>query len=312
MSIIMRKRLSFIKYWKMQNHKFPGRIINASKRPRGQGIDLCFRCNNRCIFCYDNHKRNDISDKPLEQAKKDVLALKKKGINIISLRGSEPTIYPHIYQLVSFINNHGLKFRMTTNARIFSYVETAKKFASLGLDNVYVSLHSHKADIHDKLTQTKGSFDQTLKGIKNLLASGVRVETNTTILKQNVEDLPKITQLLSRYGLFRARFSFLFCEGVGLDIGWWKKLMPSIAETRESLSEAMNIFQVRGIYSFIEKLPICGAPQYYRDFKPEDYVIAANIKPEICQKCAYHKDNYCVGVSPMYLKMYGEKDLIPQ
>lgn len=285
-----------------------------SKIPHSTGIKLTFKCNNKCIFCYDNTRRKTIKDKPLDRVKSEVIRLKNMGVSLIALRGSEPTVYPHILELIRFIKKQGLNFRLSTNARLFYYEEVTKTFVQNGLAEVYISLHSSKAEVHDNLTRVTGSFKQTCNGIKNLLKYGVQVETNTTILRQNVEHLEEIAQFLSNEfnRLYRARFSFLYHLGVGADIEAWRLIMPSLSETKNNLTKAMDVLRGNNIYSFIEKLPVCGAPKYFQDFKPEDYVIRANKKPLACSSCRYYYDAYCVGISPVYLELYGDSDLTPQ
>lgn len=289
------------------------RIRGGSKTPRGEGITLTYKCNNNCVFCYDHEKRKQVTDMPLEQAKSEVLRLKNKGQKVISLRGSEPTIYAHLLELLQFIKDQGLKFRLTTNARVFYYEDFTKTLTSMGLVSVYTSLHSYLPEVHDNLTRAPESFTQTSTGIKNLLKYGVEVETNTTIVKQNVNHLKDVAQFFSEEfkNLYKARFSFLYHRGVGVNLKIWSRLMPTLSETREHITEAMDTFRKNKIYSFIEKLPVCGAPKYCKDFKPEDYVIRANKKPAKCFSCKYYHNDYCVGISPIYLKLYGEKDLMP-
>lgn len=285
-----------------------------SKRYRGEGISLSYKCNNNCVFCYDQLRRKKTKDKTLEQAKSEILQLKDSGVHLIALRGSEPTIYPHLFELIRFINSQGLKFRLTTNARSFYYEDFTKAIIKMGLAQVYTSLHSHKAKVHDDLTRVEGSFKQTFEGIKNLLKHGVEVETNTTIVRQNVGHLKDIAQFFSEEfsSIYRVRFSFLYCKGVEADLKSWSLLMPSLAETRDSLTAAMDTFRENRIYSFMEKVPVCGAPKHCLDFKSEDYVIRANTKPQACFSCKYYHGDRCVGISPVYLKIHGENDLIPQ
>jgi cyclic pyranopterin phosphate synthase len=287
------------------------RII--SKQPKGPGLNLTYKCNSKCIFCYDATKRTNLKDLPLDEAKIQLINLKNKGVKIVSLRGSEPTVYPYLFELIKFIKSINLRFRMTTNARFFSYEKNAENFAHMGLDNVYTSIHSANLMVHDSLTRSPGSFKQSVLGIDNLIKNGVKVETNTTILKQNVKELPDIARFLStRFNkIHRARFSFLYTSESGLSLNEWKKMMPSLTETKPYVTKAMDVFRKKGIYSFIEKMPICGSPKYYLDFKPEDYVIKSNIKPKKCSRCIYYDDNYCVGLSKTYLDIYGTKGIVP-
>jgi MoaA/NifB/PqqE/SkfB family radical SAM enzyme len=66
-----------------------------------------------------------------------------------------------------------------------TYVETLEK---AGLDFVQVTLESHKPKVHDLMTGTKGSWRETIAGIKNAAQSQIYVTTNTTLSKYNSPD----------------------------------------------------------------------------------------------------------------------------
>ena len=48
------------------------------------------------------------------------------------------------------------------------------------------------------------------------------------------------------------------------------------------------------------------------DFKSEDYMLRVNIKPSACRPCKFYNNDKCVGISPVYLSLYGQSDLVPQ
>ncbi|MBU4449766.1 MAG: glutamate racemase, partial [Actinobacteria bacterium] len=59
------------------------------------------------------------------------------------------------------------------------------------------SIHGHTPELHDSLTRSKGSFEQTKQGIKNLIELAQPISTNTVVVKQNYKYLAKITEFLS-------------------------------------------------------------------------------------------------------------------
>ncbi len=272
---------------------------------------LTYKCNDNCIFCYDGAKRKALPDLPLEEAKSLVVKFEKEGRNLISLGGSEPTLYPYLLELIEFIKNLDLKFRMASNLRKCSDKNFAEKLVENGLVNVYTSLHGHNAVLHDKITRVNESFESRIKGMKNLMALGVKIETNTTITLLNFRYLKTIAEFIRRnFEPFRMRFAFLWCKANVLDNP--KGIIPRIPDIRPYLKEAMDYLQTEGPYAFIEKAPICLLPEYWKDFKSEDYMLKENIKPSICRSCKFYNDDNCIGISPVYLSLYDESDLIPQ
>ena len=130
---------------------------------------LTYKCNDNCIFCYDGTSRKTAPDLLLKEAKKTIVKMRNEGKKTISLGGSEPTIYPHILELTDFIKNLGLKFRMASNLKRCSDKNFAKILTENGLYEVYTSLHGDTAELHDKITRVKGSFEARTQGIKNLI-----------------------------------------------------------------------------------------------------------------------------------------------
>ena len=271
------------------------------------GVELTYRCNNNCVFCF-YHEIKNLDEMPLHEAMESILRLKESGYKVIRLRGGEPTTYSKLDELLRFIKEEGLKVAMTTNCSKFD-TAFSRKMRDFGLITVYTSLHGHTPRIHESITRRKGSFAETVAGIKNLLKLGVAVETNTTICSLNYDTFPEIAHFLCNEfdSLFSCRFSYLY-------LGNNQKLSDLLVDfttLRPELEKAISIIEKEGKKFFIEKAPICAAPRYSSYFKAEKFVSDINYKPHICGQCAYFKDKYCVGVSRHYLEKFGEEGLIP-
>lgn len=283
----------------------------SSKGLPEHGLHLTYKCNDNCLFCYDGIKRQTLPDLSLKEAKNLVIKAKNEGKKIIALRASEPTLYPYLMELTEFISDLGLKFRITSNLKRCADKNFAQKLVDNGLVSAYTSLHGHTAQLHDKIVRTTGSFQARTQGMKNLTALGVRIETNTTITSLNFRQLKTIAEFIwLNFKPYKMRFAFLRCKANALENT--KNIMPRIPEIRPYLKEAVDYLKKEGPYAFIEKGPICLLPEYEKDFKSEYYMLRENIKPAACSRCRFYKDDACVGVSPTYLDLYGDSDLIPQ
>jgi radical SAM protein with 4Fe4S-binding SPASM domain len=109
----------------------------------------------------------------------------------LTFTGGEPTLRVDLPELLLYAQNKGIVTGLITNGRKLkekAYVETLEK---AGLDFAQVTLESHKPQIHDLMTGAKGSWKETVAGIKNLAQSQIYVTTNTTLSKYNAPDFLK-------------------------------------------------------------------------------------------------------------------------
>jgi radical SAM protein with 4Fe4S-binding SPASM domain len=64
-----------------------------------------------------------------------------------------------------------------------------------------VTLESHAAKIHDSITAAKGSWKETVAGIKNAVLSQIYVTTNTTLSKHNASGFLDTIDFLKKLGV---------------------------------------------------------------------------------------------------------------
>jgi cyclic pyranopterin phosphate synthase len=163
-------------------------------------ISLTDRCNFRCVYCMPalgmkfQPREEHLSDDELLRL---IRLFARTGVTKVRLTGGEPTIRPHLVDLVRGIKSFpGItEVSMTTNALLLGRL--AQDLADAGLDRVNVSIDTLDPDRFKAMTRG-GRLDLVWKGIEAADAAGMRpIKLNTVVVKgQNdaeVVDLAALT-----------------------------------------------------------------------------------------------------------------------
>jgi radical SAM protein with 4Fe4S-binding SPASM domain len=152
--------------------------------PLRMDLALTFRCQNDCVHCYAGgpHETPELNT---AQWKQVIDRLSDIGIFTVTLTGGEPTLREDLPELLQYGQNKGMVTGLITNGRKLEDKAYVKNLEKAGLDFVQITLESHKPLVHDSMTGAKGSWKETLTGIRNSVQSEIYVSTNTTLSKQN-------------------------------------------------------------------------------------------------------------------------------
>lgn len=160
------------------------------------------KCNSNCVMC----PSPDISRQKGGSTSVNTLIEIAKHIPTdaphLTITGGEPfMIGPDIFRFFEFLRD---KFECTdflflTNGRIFAVDSYVQRFVEKAPKNsiVAIPIHGSTAEIHDMITQTNGSFDQTMTGIKKLLKTGIHVELRIVVSRLNEKDIHNIAKMIS-------------------------------------------------------------------------------------------------------------------
>ena len=295
-------------------------------------IIVGYQCNNRCQFCNDANKR-ELPNKTTGQIKKEMIEAKNRGTTYLEMIGGETTIRPDALELISFAKKLAFeKISMSTNGRMYSYLEFTKKIIVAGLTEIIFSIHGHQAKIHDALTQSPGSFKQLLKGLNNFKKLGFqKISSNTTIVKQNYKHLPQIGRFIYQQGIRNSEFIFVD-PNYGGAYDNFDKLVPRISQIAPYVKKCLEIGKKNKIPHWaIRYVPLCYFQDYldqiselrevktfhtehlapdFENFDVENSrAIVGRVKAKKCQVCRLN--NICEGIWREYVKRFGDKELKP-
>lgn len=170
-------------------------------------------CNNNCIFCFSEDLLNK-RHKSLSKIKREMKEGLREGCEKMVLSGGEPTIHPSFFDIIRLAKKTGYKrVQVITNGRMFSYLDFLNEAIDNGLDEISFSIHSNNQEISDYLSDSQGSFEQSIKGLRNALKKGVWVQVKIVLNKYNVKEIGGILDYFLNQGVKNFEVINLVPEG---------------------------------------------------------------------------------------------------
>jgi radical SAM protein with 4Fe4S-binding SPASM domain len=77
----------------------------------------------------------------------------------------------------------------------------AERLRHLGIEQVQISIYSHRPEIHDAITKLPGSLARSLEAIRRLKSHGLKVSISNVLMRQNVADAKSVHRLAKDLGV---------------------------------------------------------------------------------------------------------------
>lgn len=168
--------------------------LNKIKITERAVLYVGFHCNAKCKFCYYRYMKGK-KWRSLDEVKREAKIFRFFYKNkFVDITGGEPTIYPHILELVKYCNEIGLKPTVITNSFILADREICKKFKENGINDFLVSIYGI-GDSAEKITEVKDAYNKQLKALDNLVLLQIPFRINVTVHKFTINQLPQIAEL---------------------------------------------------------------------------------------------------------------------
>ncbi|MDU1349839.1 radical SAM protein [Clostridium butanoliproducens] len=226
-------------------------------------IHLTDQCNNSCIFCVvDSYQgcKEKVNRKLVYNYLKSNA---NKGYERVNIHGGEPTVIPEFLEILEYINEFNYPtISLQTNARLLANMEFAKKVVNKGVDLFVVSIHGKDAQQHDELTTVKGSFEEAIEGIKNVIKLGKKVRINTVVCIQNKDNLVEIIDFCMDLGVNHINISGMHPTGKALKN--YEKVVPKYEEIIPQIKAAADAVAKREVACTIEGVPLCLLDEYVK------------------------------------------------
>ena len=173
-------------------------------------ITLNRACNIRCKWCYAKNthykSRNELS---LDSLDKVLRFCEEAQEKYLILLGGEPTIYPHIKDVLKLCSAKGFRTTVVTNGVVFKDKAKLNEFYAAGMDGVDISV---KASSSSEYMEVTGAdvFDDVLQAIENIHSLGKDFTCSMVITKESVNTFINGVKAIFKKGCKRISLSFVY------------------------------------------------------------------------------------------------------
>jgi cyclic pyranopterin phosphate synthase len=307
-------------------------------------------CNNNCVFCMEEDRdARYVNNSAMTAERVRWMLERHRGAEEVCFTSGEPTTRPELPEFVSWSKALGYKrISVMTNGRRLSHLPYAAGLVKAGMNRFYVSIHGHEKKLHDGLTRTPDSFEQTVAGldsIAKLKRFGVELHTSTVITDRNLPHMLEIYRFLRAHGVDHVVFNVM--QANGRADTYFEQIFPKYTTIADEFRKFMREVGEAKPMAFLVDIPLCtteGIPDFNRgyvekhthyDIEEQAYVgdvdrqaraaegkgrglvmltredldTARRSKRAECRSCKY--DRVCEGVWMNYTRRYGWDEMTP-
>jgi AdoMet-dependent heme synthase len=153
--------------------------------PLSVHLDLTYRCNERCEHCYLDHQ--DLGEMTTDELKSVLQQLAGAGVFFLTMSGGEPLVRQDCFELIEYARALRFNVKLKTNAILIGERE-ANRLRALGVEQIQVSVYSHRPEVHDGITKVQGSLVRTLNAVRLLRSHDLKVTIANVLMRNNFQD----------------------------------------------------------------------------------------------------------------------------
>jgi AdoMet-dependent heme synthase len=238
-----------------------GAVQGRGGRLRLVAWEVTRSCNLNCVHCRASSERGPYGGE-LDPGKAMTVLdeIARTGRPIVILTGGEPLLREDVFDLAAHGTDLGLRMVMATNGTLIT-PEVTDRMAKSGIQRVSISLDGPDSESHDRFRQVEGAFQGALAGIEELRRAGIEFQINTTVTRNNLDQVDDMLGLAVRLGAVAHHLFLLVPTGRARDLA-------------EQEIEALDYERLlHWFYGMRDRVPLhlkatC-APHYYRILRQE-------------------------------------------
>jgi len=217
-------------------------------------IQVCRICNQECRFCSNPSLDKIVS---LKKAKGLIDKYIDLGYEGVILSGGEPTLYPHLRELIAHATKKKFPVRIITNGQETAKFAYIKSLVDAGLNHINLSIYSDNSSIQSFLTKNNNSLSKIKKTLNNAEKLKITVDIGTVINKYNADHLSRIVKwLVSGYPFIR-HFVWNNLDPLMNQASKNPDTIPRLVDFELELYKAMYFLNSQGRTFRIERVPLC-------------------------------------------------------
>ncbi len=180
--------------------------------PLNVSLELTLKCNIRCLHCYNFDRDSDgpasctggagepAPELSLDEITRLLGELRAAGTLFLSLTGGEVLSSPHLFPVLDRALEMNFAVQLLSNGTLLRPGVAARLAGYRNLLGVSISVYGATPEVHDAVTQIRGSWRRTMDGAARLKAQGVAVRLKLIVMRPNVHQVAAMRALADAGG----------------------------------------------------------------------------------------------------------------
>ena len=197
--------------------KRPYQDVDFDVSPFTLAWEITRACALRCLHCRaEAQPRRDPRELTAEEGFRLIDQIAATGSPILVVTGGDPMMRRDVFDFISYAaKDKGLRVALAPSATKLVTSAALEKAREAGALRVQISLDGSGPEVHDSFRGFTGSFQRTTEIMADLAELGVGLQVGTTVSRRNLQDLPRIMELVARYEAVMWNLFFLVPTGRG-------------------------------------------------------------------------------------------------
>jgi radical SAM protein with 4Fe4S-binding SPASM domain len=204
-SLTLTLTLTFTLTRRLATPCYHGAVSEAPSPPQRAIWEVTRRCNLRCAHCLVRGGAAGVDELDRSEALGAADQLAELGVAVVSLTGGEPLLREDWADIAERLRGHGVRLRFAANGHGLDD-DVLARLLEVGTESFAVSLDGPR-ELHDRLRRGPGRddsgpspFDEAVAALDRLRRSPIRSAAITTVVRQNLDALGEVQELLVAHG----------------------------------------------------------------------------------------------------------------
>jgi radical SAM protein with 4Fe4S-binding SPASM domain len=169
----------------------------ATGAPWSAMVEIADRCNEACVHCYQvQGNKGEIGTEHWERIFRELAEL---GVMFLTISGGEATLRKDFLHLVAYARRLRFAVKIFSNGLKIT-PKLAAELGRLSVQEVQISLYSHRAELHDAVTRVPGSFTRLITAVQALRAAKVKVVLKSPLMSSNAPEYSEYVTFVTSLG----------------------------------------------------------------------------------------------------------------
>jgi len=173
--------------------------LSSKRVPISGTIELTQRCNNQCIYCYNNlsagNQKAREKELTFDEYRRILDEIADAGCLWLLFTGGEIFIRRDFLEIYTYARQKGFLITLFTNGTLIS-PEIANQLAQISPFSIEITIYGYTKETYESITEIAGSYERCIHGIKLLMDHQLPLKLKTMAITANRHEIQDMKQFV--------------------------------------------------------------------------------------------------------------------